>query len=76
MPGGGPRNASDTRGVGIRRGDEVYLTNKVAVGSMPTYAVSNVTTARGYDAAFTTTAQLADVLGTLIADLKNQGLIK
>ena len=40
-----------------------------------TYTVSNVTTDRSYDADSTTTAELADVLGTLIADLRTLGLV-
>ena len=40
-----------------------------------TYTPTNVTTDRAYDADATTTAELADVLGTLIADLKALGLI-
>lgn len=38
---------------------------------------SNLTIQRGsYDANATTTAELADVLGTLISDLKTQQLLK
>lgn len=40
-----------------------------------TYSASNVTTDRTYDADATTTAELADVLGTLIADLRSAGII-
>ena len=39
------------------------------------YTTTNVTTDRTYDANATTTDELADVLGTLIADLKTQGII-
>jgi hypothetical protein len=39
------------------------------------YAASNVTPDRTYDAASTTTGELANVLGTLIADLRTKGLI-
>ena len=39
------------------------------------YAPSNVTMDRAYDANSTTTDELADVLGTLIADLQSLGLI-
>jgi hypothetical protein len=39
------------------------------------YTPTNVTTDRSYDADATTTAELADVLGTLIADLQTVGLI-
>jgi hypothetical protein len=40
-----------------------------------TYTVSNVSTDRSYDANATTTDELADVLGTLIADLRALGLV-
>ena len=39
------------------------------------YTPSNVTTTRTYDADSTSTAELADVLGTLISDLQSLGLI-
>lgn len=38
--------------------------------------VSNLTPDRGYDADSTSTAELADVLGTLIQDLVDSGIIK
>lgn len=40
-----------------------------------TYTISNLSTDRTYDANATTTAELADVLGTLITDLKNNGIL-
>lgn len=40
-----------------------------------TYSASNVTTDRAFDANSTTTDELADVLGTLIADLRAKGLV-
>ena len=40
-----------------------------------TYTPSNVSTVRSYDADATSTAELADVLGTLIADLQTAGLL-
>jgi hypothetical protein len=40
-----------------------------------TYTPTNVTTDRAYDANATTLDEVADVLGTLIADLKSAGLI-
>jgi hypothetical protein len=43
--------------------------------SVQTYAASNVTTDRTYNANSTTTDELADVLGTLIADLRAQGIV-
>jgi hypothetical protein len=46
-----------------------------AVAQSPAYTPTNVTTDRSYDANATTVAELADVLGTLISDLKALGLI-
>lgn len=40
------------------------------------YTVTNLVTDRAYDANATTTAELADVLGTLIADLRTYGLVQ
>lgn len=45
------------------------------VAQSAAYSVSNVTTDRTYDANSYTTDELADVLGTLIADLKLTGII-
>lgn len=39
------------------------------------YSASNVSTDRTYDANATTTDELADVLGTLISDLRNRGIV-
>lgn len=47
------------------------LTSNTAV-----YTATNVTTDRGFDADTVTVAELADVVGTLIADLKNAGVIQ
>lgn len=41
----------------------------------PAYTPTNVATDRAFDADSTTTAELADVLGTLIADLQTQGIL-
>ena len=40
------------------------------------YTPTNVTTDRAFDADATSTAELADVLGTLVADLKAAGVIE
>jgi len=40
-----------------------------------TYTIANVTTLRTYDVNTATTTQLANTLGTLIADLKSKGLL-
>ena len=54
-------------------------TRQVIVGNSwqvpQTYTITNVTTDRTYNADSTTTAELADALGTLIADLRTQGLV-
>ncbi|MHC4752867.1 MAG: hypothetical protein ACYTFW_23730 [Planctomycetota bacterium] len=44
-------------------------------GGLQTYTVTNVTTDRTYDANSTTVAELADVLGTLIADFQAAGVL-
>jgi len=46
-----------------------------APGGVAAYTVSNVTTDRAYDADATSTAELADILGTLLADLKTRGIV-
>jgi len=49
--------------------------NNQTPAAMQTYAASNVTTDRTYDANATTIDEVADVLGTLIADLRTVGLV-
>ena len=41
-----------------------------------TYVESNVSEDRTYDADSTSTAELADILGTLITDLRTYGIVK
>ncbi len=61
----------DTTSTGITiTGTTVSLTSTPG-----TYTPTNVVTDRSYDANSTTTAELADVLGSLIADLQTIGLI-
>lgn len=43
--------------------------------SLGTYTLTNVATSRTGDTDTMTAAQIADVLGTLIADLRAQGLV-
>ena len=43
--------------------------------SSPRYKVSNVTLDRIYDADATSLNELADILGTLLKDLRDQGVI-
>lgn len=48
---------------------------RIVLGTGQTYTPTNVTTDRSYDADATTINELADVLGTLIADLQTSGVI-
>lgn len=69
-----------TDGVGVQTGVEFDPATGVAFNggtptAPPTYTPTNVTTDRSYDANATSTAELADVLGTLIADLQAIGLL-
>ena len=54
---------------------ELNLSNTNLAASSDNYNVSNVTLDRTMDADSTTLAEVADVLGTLITDLKNRGVI-
>jgi hypothetical protein len=54
---------------------ELNLSSTNLAASVDNYNVSNVTLDRTMDADSTTLAELADVLGTLITDLKNRGVI-
>lgn len=51
-----------------------FVMNAIA-GSPQTYTASNVTTDRTYNANATSIDELADVLGTLIADLRTRGIV-
>ena len=51
----------------------ISATNLAASSSR--YTVTNVTADRAFDADSTSTAELADVLGTLITDLRDRGVI-
>ena len=51
------------------------LTGVPSWGTSQTYTESNVTTDRTYDANATSTDELADVLGTLISDLRAKGIV-
>lgn len=48
---------------------------ELALVNPPAYTISNLTIDRTFDADSTSTAELADVLGTLIADLQQSGWI-
>lgn len=62
----GPKGVSVWPGVSIGK----FVPTPVA-----TYVETNVLTDRAYDADATTLGELADVLGTLIGDLRTAGLI-
>ena len=54
---------------------ESNISNLNLSASSSVYTMTNVTTDRTLDANSTTTAELADVLGTLITDLKERGIV-
>lgn len=56
-------------------GSKLGFYGKTGILKPSTYTVSNVTTDRTYDANATTIDEISDVLGTLITDLKNIGII-
>lgn len=65
-----------TSGGGWAFGPKALTGTLSTAASVGTYTESNVTVDRAYNADSTTTEELADVLGTLIADLRAQGLVK
>lgn len=65
---------SDSSG-NTTQGGKVQATS-IVTATTPTYSPSNVTLDRTYDANSTSVDELADILGTLIADLKSAGLIQ
>lgn len=54
---------------------ELQIKYLESTASPDVYTVSNLTLDRTYDADSTTLDEVADVLGTLITDLKNKGVI-
>ena len=56
-------------------GTEIGFFGVTPAARATTYSVTNLSTDRAYDANSTTTGELADVLGTLIADLRTYGLV-
>ncbi len=54
---------------------EINTALEAIVAATSAYTPTNVTELRAYDANATSVAELADVLGTLIADLKTKGII-
>ena len=61
--------------LGGASGQKIGFFGVTPVVQRPTYTITNLTTDKSYDANATSTDELADVLGTLIADLKSLGLI-
>ena len=59
---------------GLITNDWVELARNL--NTVQTYAATNVTTDRAYDADTVVVAELADVVGTLIADLRAWGIVK
>ena len=57
-------------------GTEIGFFGVTPVARAAAYTPTNVTTDRSYDANATSTDELADVLGTLIADLQAYGLLQ
>lgn len=55
--------------------EEVERTINGLLASAATYTATNVTPDRSFDADATSTAELADVLGTLLSDLRTKGFI-
>lgn len=67
-------------GIGVTPGEKLEVNGNVKaakfiMATQQTYTVTNGTTDRSYDANATTIDELADVLGSLIADLKTVGVI-
>jgi hypothetical protein len=54
---------------------EMNLSNTNLAASSATYTMTNVTADRVLDADSTTLAEVADVLGTLINDLRDRGVV-
>ena len=56
-------------------GGNIKALGTLVVGTQQTYSITNVTTDRAYDANATSLDEVADALGTLIADLRTIGLV-
>tara|TARA_R100001126_G_C4841384_1_gene157122 strand:+ start:378 stop:626 length:249 start_codon:yes stop_codon:yes gene_type:complete len=71
-----PPNTYDQRWANqLTRQLEQNISTTNLAASSARYTVTNVTTDRTFDADSTTTAELADVLGTLLTDLRERGII-
>jgi hypothetical protein len=61
----------------VSHGGLARTSNIIKFGdTSPSYTATNVTTDRAFDADTVAVAELADIVGTLIADLRNNGLIR
>jgi hypothetical protein len=69
------QQVSDAAGTIVKADSYLALTRVNLAGALTTYAEANVTTDRAFDANATTLDEVADVLGTLIADLRGRGLV-
>ena len=56
--------------------NDSFIMIKGNIGKEQTYSITNVTALRTYDANSVTINELADVVGTLINDSQNGGLVK
>ena len=72
--GSGAKNLIDAQVGGVSK-FKVDNTGKITSPLSQTYAITNVTTDRAYDANATTLDEVADTLGTLIEDLRSLGLV-
>ena len=59
----------------VREGSTWYESSRSVNNQPAAYTPTNVSTDRAYDADVTSVDELADVLGTLIADLQVAGVI-
>lgn len=81
LVGGTSRNfypeTNDDHNLGktTNRWKDLHFSGKLIPASPQTYSVTNLTTDRTYDANSTSIDELADVLGTLISDLRTLGLV-
>lgn len=79
-PVGGVGNVSSIYSDDVSASSELFAINEAGeltqiTGRTSAYTPTNVVTDRSYDADATTTEELADVLGTLIADLQARGIV-
>lgn len=67
---------SSSSGAGIKFNMNIGFNNKQPAPQPAAYILTNVSTDRAYDANSTSVDEIADVLGTLIADLQTYGLLQ